>query len=43
MVKQILASLIEYNELNDDIIAEVDRLSISKYVFKISDMIFPYI
>ncbi len=37
-----IGSLIEYKELSDDVTAEVDWLLKSKFVFKISDKIFPY-
>lgn len=35
-------SLIEYKELTDNVKAEVDWLSKSGFVFKISDKLFPY-
>ncbi len=37
-----VGSLIEYGELEEDVIKEVDWLLSSTYVFKISDKIFPY-
>lgn len=37
-----IGSLIEHKEITDDVIAEVDWLAKSKYVFKISDRLFPY-
>lgn len=37
-----IGSLIEYKELNSDVKAEVDWLLKSKFVFMISDKIFPY-
>lgn len=37
-----IGSLIEYKEITDDVKAEVDWLSKSEYVFKISDKLFPY-
>lgn len=37
-----IGSLIEYNEIKEEIISEVDWLSKSEYVFKISDKLFPY-
>lgn len=37
-----IGSLIEHNEINNDIIGEVDWLSRSKFVFKISNRLFPY-
>lgn len=37
-----IGSLIEYNEITDDVKAEVDWLSESEFVFKISDKLFPY-
>lgn len=37
-----IGSLIEYKEITDDVRAEVDWLSKSEYVFKISDKLFPY-
>lgn len=35
-------SLIEYKEITDDVKNEVDWLSESEFVFKISDKLFPY-
>lgn len=37
-----IASLVEYKEVSDDVLLEVDWLLRSKYVFKISDKLFPY-
>lgn len=37
-----IGSLIEYKEITDDVKAEVDWLAKSKFVFKISDKLFPY-
>jgi len=37
-----IGSLIEYEEITDDVIKEVDWLSKSEFVFKISDKLFPY-
>ncbi|HAD12942.1 MAG TPA: hypothetical protein DCF33_10965, partial [Saprospirales bacterium] len=38
-----IASLIEYNEINNTVLAEVNWLSKSKFVFMISDKLFPYV
>jgi len=38
-----VASLIEYEELDKNVIKEVDWLLSTDYVFKISDKIFPYV
>lgn len=37
-----LASLVEHNEVNEDVIREADWLLDTEFVFKISDKIFPY-
>ncbi len=37
-----LGSLIEYNEVNEALISEVNWLMDSEYVFKISNKLFPY-
>lgn len=37
-----VASLIEYKELDENVIQEVDWLLSTEYVFMISDKIFPY-
>jgi|SRR5690625_522048 len=37
-----IGSLMEYKEVTDDVRAEVDWLSKSEFVFKISDKLFPY-
>ena len=37
-----IASLVEYDEISEDVIKEVDWLLSTNYVFKISDKIFPY-
>jgi len=37
-----IGSLIEYKEISDDVKLEVDWLSSSQYIFKISDKLFPY-
>lgn len=37
-----ISSLIEYNELNNEVISEIEWLNKSNFVFKISDGIFPY-
>lgn len=37
-----IGSLIEYKEITDDVKDEVDWLSESEFVFKISDKLFPY-
>ena len=37
-----ILSLIEYEEIDDSVLEEVDWLLSSEYVFKISDALFPY-
>lgn len=37
-----IGSLVEYKEITNDVITEVDWLSKSEFVFKISDKLFPY-
>ncbi|WP_293309449.1 hypothetical protein [Pedobacter sp. UBA5917] len=37
-----IASLMEYKQINELVVAEVDWLEKSTYVFKISDKLFPY-
>lgn len=37
-----IGSLIEYNEINDNVRVEVDWLAESEFVFKISEKLFPY-
>lgn len=36
-------SLVEYNELNSNLLDEIDWLLTTNYVFMISDKIFPYV
>lgn len=37
-----VSSLIEYDEISDDVLSEVNWLYDSDFVFKISDRLFPY-
>ena len=37
-----IGSLIEYDEIDENVIKEVDWLLSTNYVFKVSDKIFPY-
>lgn len=37
-----VGSLIEYDEIDEDVVKEVNWLLSTKYIFKISDKIFPY-
>lgn len=37
-----IGSLVEYEEITEEVRAEVDWLSESEFVFKISDKLFPY-